>query len=377
MDLKNGTSLRPMAPTEVRSTGAFSLVEFMVSMGILGVILLILASVLDSTSKALITGKEKTGQFREARVAFEYVGRSLEQATLNTYWDYVYETTNSNNPSDEVEAPTRYARQSELHFLVGDAGELLGDPQRYRTHGVFFQAPLGDAKEYSDLSNLLNARGYFVEFGDDSAEVPEFLARVTEKRYRFRLKEFRPPSEENLVYREAVEKLASSETRGVQLDQWYRPDSRLYREQLKYEDIVRTVAENVVALIVSPRISEKEAKARNQEPEDFCPNYRFDSHEDFPQGAQKINGRETKHQLPPVIKIVLVTISERSALILQDANGKEPPPELEIAQEWFQQAKNLEKDLAAFEKQMQNGNVDYRVLRTTLGIRASKWSNES
>ncbi|MDF1811198.1 MAG: Verru_Chthon cassette protein C [Verrucomicrobiales bacterium] len=347
----------------------FSLIELLISMAILSVIILLMSSMMDTTSKIWMGARDRTTQFRETRLSFEYFSRNLQQATLNTYWDYYYDSTRTNLPPQNMdETPSRHAPNSELHFLTGQTDKLLGDTERYRTHAVFFQAPLGYARNYTDMGNLLNARGFFVEFGDDQNTLPDFLKDRITPRYRYRLKEFRPPGEDNMIYLDAN---ASDKKKPVVLDQWYQPGSDLYRGRAPYHELVRTVADNVVALIISPRWSEKEAKSRKLNPEDLAPEYRYDSNPSPPTDWTD----PAKHQLPPLIKVVFVTISEKSARYLQDRHGSKPPPELEIEAGLFEQAGKLEKDLARFEKHLQESKMEYRIFQSILKLQGAKWTD--
>ena len=135
-----------------RRRSAFTLIEVLVSAAILVAILGFMVTVADQTSRIMRTTTGKVEQFREARAGFERITTRLSQATLNTYWDYDNPTT-----------PTRYERRSELRFVTGDAGDLLGASNtNYRiSHCVFFNAPLGLVKTdtYRGLGNVLNSVG--------------------------------------------------------------------------------------------------------------------------------------------------------------------------------------------------------------------------
>ena len=120
----------------------FTLVELIVSMGILVLLMLVLISITDATGRTWTYTTGKVEQFHDAREAFESITRKLGQATLNTYWAY-----------DNPNAPTKYQRQSELRFISGQSSILIpaslalndenGSPLQTATHAVFFQAPLG------------------------------------------------------------------------------------------------------------------------------------------------------------------------------------------------------------------------------------------
>ncbi|MEI9894177.1 MAG: prepilin-type N-terminal cleavage/methylation domain-containing protein [Chthoniobacter sp.] len=140
-----------------RQTG-FTLVEVMVACVILSMILVLMLSVVNQVSGLWKSSSSRVDAFRNARLAFEDMERLLSQACLNTYWDY-----------DNTNAPQRYIRKSELHFLVDDAGTVLGNGQNFSGQAVFFQTPAvysrpdGDPQlnagtdVYGGLPGLLNA----------------------------------------------------------------------------------------------------------------------------------------------------------------------------------------------------------------------------
>jgi uncharacterized protein (TIGR02599 family) len=88
----------------------FTLVELIVAVGLLAIVLLLLASMTNSTASIWKLTSGKIEEFRSASNAFDSMTRRLSQATLNTYWDY-----------DSPTAPTKYFRHSELRFISGPA----------------------------------------------------------------------------------------------------------------------------------------------------------------------------------------------------------------------------------------------------------------
>jgi len=349
----------------------FSLMELLVVMAIFSIIAMVLSSMLNTTSRSLITTKERVRQFGNARVAFEYLSRNLKQATLNTYWDYQYST------GDPItSAPDGYTAKSDIQFKVEHTSELLGEADvaegKFQGHAVFFQAPLGASDRYNSLKNLLNARGYFIEFGDDLSYRPDFLGDRVASRYRYRLKEFRPPGEYNLIYKELN---SGDEAAPPEFNEWFRANSDLYDVALPYHKVVRNVADNIIALIVSPRISEKEAgKLGYRLPQEYAPNYTYDSRIEFPTGNEN---EKSTHKLPPLVKLIMVSISEKSAIDLQDKNGIEPPPELLVEASLFQDALKLTEDLEIYENQLREHNIEYRFFQTVVGMQSAKWSDEN
>ena len=108
----------------------------------------------------------------------ETMSRTLVRATLNGRWEM-------NDAAD----PKFLLRESDLHFVSGPASELLDHSGFMTGHALFFQAPNGytgpddrdatattEKAEYDTLPGLLNAWGYFVEFGEDPAKLPAFIS---------------------------------------------------------------------------------------------------------------------------------------------------------------------------------------------------------
>jgi uncharacterized protein (TIGR02599 family) len=281
-------------------TSAFTLVELMVSMAVLTLILLLTMSMTNSVSTMFTRTRARIDTFQEARAGFEAMTRKVSQAMLNTYWDYEYPNNDTKQP------PTAYVRQSELHFVAGPTKTgptpLLPDPAiESVTHGIFFQAPQGytipvdgQPQQNATLNNLLNVSGYFVEFGSDEKEKPKFLKQAIVDRHRFRLMEMTQATEYLGVYRAVAG--AGSSASGV--FNWFRePLKSAYGSALS--DIappVRSLAENVIALVVHPRRSPNDPVPPGA-PAHLAADYRYDSRLYMSSGDKL--AQLTRNQLPP------------------------------------------------------------------------------
>ena len=247
-------------------------------MAVLSLLMVMVFSMVDQTQKTWNIARSRVSQFREARVAFEAVTRSLTQATLNPYWDYDYGnfkyTTNTTNPT----VPEGYQRQSELHFVSAPSIELLGTvtgSDRRPGHAIFFQIPggFGVKDQNSQFNDLLNARGYFVEYGNDEAFKPSFLAAETKPRWRFRLMELRPPTESLLIY---LKDLKSEGNLGVgaskdKLRGWF---TEQMSQEFEGGTIVRPIADNIIAAFFLPKFPENDDRGFV-----LAPKYVYDSRE--------------------------------------------------------------------------------------------------
>ena len=327
-----------------RQSGGFSLIELMVSVSVLAILMAIIYGIIDQVSRSWSSAGSKVAQFKEARAASEAITLRLSQATLNTYWGY-----------DDPSLPSRYLPQSELHFVCGKAEDLrpAGDSGKNPTHAVFFLAPLGFTSDddIRPFTGLLNACGFYIEYASDADFRPGTMsAGGAEERWRFRLMEYRQPSEALRIYDHAN---LSEEDR---FDRW--------REDLG-EDTNRPLAENIIALVFAPMSSREEAAAGGVNPYAIAPNYEFDS---------RVGDPEKRHQLPPVIRIVMVAIDEGSAMRLEFGSA---PPVL-FPSDLFESINNEEElraDVAALEQSLVDQRISFRSFHSVVPLRAAKWSS--
>ena len=306
-------------------------------------------SVINQTSNIWRKSVGKTVQFRNARAGFESLTQNLRQATLNSFLDY-------DNPT----VPTAYLRKSDLHFLVDRASSVIqiAPPAAPSvavpgpTHAVFFQAPIGFSPS-NRVSDLLSALGYFIEFCGDNIQYPPFVA-TKNIRYRYRLMEFKQPAANLLIYG-----TPSSPK------QWFQ--SPLMSATCAD---VRPIADNIIALVIKPRISSADTAASGTV---IAPNYCYDSRTTgTPQPIQQ-------HQLPALIDVTMVAISEESAQRLAVRYGTTPPPIIDP--QWFQDTAKFNEEMDTMIENLNKGllqdnatvhGVAYRVFTSTIQIREAK-----
>jgi uncharacterized protein (TIGR02599 family) len=351
----------------------FTLVEILLSTAILSILMLVCVSALDQMSKSWRVSKNKVEQFREARIAFELITRNLSQATLNGYWDYYYTETQSNQPPANVTAtPSAYVRQSELRFRSDAASKLLGflsDPAINPSHAVFFQAPLGVSINTPGLGNLLNARGYYIGFNNDAKNRPPF---VTESgvplRYRYRLMEYRPPAEKV----EASAGTFEGNTVYTKPDNWFQQD---------LEKASHVVAENIVLLILSPRVSEEAAKTAKRDAFWPAPQYSYNSADpdnSTPQvetlsTSSSKPDQGTQHLLPPIVQVTMVALDEPSASRWAAKNSDKPVNLLIESGATFTSVSDYDADLQRVRDYFTSERLNYRVFTTSVNLRNAKW----
>lgn len=347
----------------------FTLIELMVATVVLLGISVLMINATGQAGQVFTRTSGKIEQFGEARRAFENVTRSLSEATLNTYWDYSYKMVGTSR------VPAAYVRQSELRFRSGAMRELIPTQDANRPlHGVFFQAPAGlveDQEELHTLDQTLNTRGFFLEVGDDHDLRPHFLRSRVPTRVRSRLMELREPTERLSVYTPPEKDEVN----------WWFVDAINQSPRRP----VRVLAENIVAFLVLPRLSNADELARGNKPP-LSPNYDYDStrtsNERLPKPTvdPEVN---PKNQLPPVVQIVMVAIDEISgARLAEEHSGDE---DLGIQMDGlFTDSRRLEDDpstpdradgdLHELEDRLNKKRLTFRTFSSSVALRGAKWS---
>jgi len=409
-----------------RSRFGFTLVELMVSTAIIGLIMLVLVQLTNQISQTWRSTTEKIEKFEGARDGFESMTRKLSQATLNPNWDYLDsaslprdKTINSTAFNNFV--PVFYGRTTDLRFVCGpmNSSAFSLDASVVRPgHGVFFQAPFGavnstDTATYAAMDNLLNTWGFFVEAGNDPNR-PAFVDTAgVPGRWRSRLMEYMLPTEQMSLYDKSDNSYL-----------WYS----LHLNDTSNRP-VRVLAENVVTLIILPRLSKSDEDARvrtegSTQAAMLSPKYIYDSYPIAPAtlnpgaiaGSDSGAGINPKNQLPPILTVTMVAVDERSAQILADkycsgaqmqaqsARGNSrvmgsttemlmgmdqavtrvSPPVSGGYSAMFTDATRLEDnpntatpgdgDLYDLERTLTNEKCTYRVFTSNVSIRGAKWS---
>lgn len=377
----------------IRRHGAFTLVELLVSMAVLSLILVLTLGMTNNVAGLFSRTRSRIDTFQEARAGFESMTRRVSQAMLNTYWDYEYA------PSDtkRLGSPGNYARQSELHFISGPiksgSSPLLPDPSiQGVSHGVFFQAPAGYSApkqgapaQSGTLNNLLNATGFYINYGTDLNERPKFLRSAAPQgsspgiaeRFRFRLLEMNQATEYLQVYNPIARQAAPAD--------WFREALIAAHSDLPSTGIpppTRILSDNIIALVVLPHRSPNDPAPAGR-PTELAPNYAYDSRSTGNGELPKL----TRNQLPPLVQVTMVAIDENSAARLaanQSTPGAMPDdfgiqdlfakPSLNENPSQSEAGEQFLVDLAALESRLQEKRVTYRIFTTEVSILQAKWS---
>ncbi len=82
----------------------------------------------------------------------------------------------------------------------------------------------------------------------------------------------------------------------------------------------------------------------------------------------------TANQLPPVVELTMIVISEASAARL-DRGSSTPPTEIESALSGrFSKVSRYQEDLDAVSKALSDKGIDFKIFTAVVPLRESKWS---
>jgi len=372
----------PRALSTSRKRG-FTLIEIMAATAVLTVILLVLLQVASTLLDVWKTSTGKISTFRNARAAFETLKRVSAQTTLNTYLDYVDQDGDPRNVSNPGGfRPDRFARTSELHFLSGPATEIIGStPDLTPGHAIFLQAPtaLTNDSQFDPFDRTLNAVGFYVTWRSDADTglVPPWLATILGTRYRFRLIQAVEPTENFSVY----DATSTSTYSTNWLNNFSLPSPTQQGAVL---------AEDVLLMILRPRLNREDeellapdlagtAFTDALEGSILSPDYRYDSRAWESGYSGGVTGADRiaymRNQIPPLLDIVLIC-ADPNSLIRFDQTTSTPPADLQLFSGTdFTDSADLTADLDSIAGQLTSQNIRFRIFRTTVPLKSSKWSN--
>jgi len=315
----------------------FTLVEMCAASAVSLLVIATLLAILNHVSGVWVRTRGTKDAFLAASNAFDSLTRSLSQAVLQTYWSY-------DNPS----LPQKYVRASELHFVLGKTAKLFGvQESSYPGSAVFFQAPLGRTAtgRTSQLPARLNATGYFTAFGKDP-RLPAILESIVTHRYRFRLFEWKQPTDSLAVYQTPAGSA------------WFQ---QVLSPEMQGEANVASIGENILGLFILAEYPLANGMWEQTNSYD----------------SRDTSGPDTLNQLPPQLQIALVAIDEPSAARLAARYGSTPPL-IAPPGDAFQNPAHFDSDLANWESALRADTppVNCRIFRTTIQIPNSRWSTK-
>lgn len=377
--------------------------ELLVSMTFLVILMLVVTQVVALVQRNWVRANSRVSQFREARVAFDTLSRNLSQATLNTYWENEFDALGTDSAGQARRKARSYIRQSELQFICGPTSQVItgaaGNASNYPGHAVFFQAPLGVTRlvaataanqaNTENMVNLMCGRGYFVEWGSDESFRPPFLQSMTSvpTRSRLRLMEYSPTSEMNRIYDSSLRPLVDTATGTNNGKRWFNEGPSAVMASTVQEGetsatraFTRPIAENILALVISPQL-EKVVGVDN--PYSIAPQCFYDSCLTVNPGANiGANLQGTQHLLPPLLKVTMVALDERSGEFLAREENKSLRDDvLGTVSGLFKNAATLDEELdgvddnqGTLEQFLLTNKLSYRLFTTTIALKQSRWS---
>ena len=133
---------------------------------------------------------------------------------------------------------------------------------------------------------------------------------------------------------------------------------------------VSPVADNVILLLIWPRLSTADDSTGKR----LTSNYQYDS---WAENPLIVPQPITENQMPPIIQITLVTISESSAMRI-DTKSNTPPPDIEAALNGrFINVDDYTTDLKAMSELLSAKHIEFQIYNTAVPVKESKWSDSS
>ena len=330
---------------------AFSLIEVLVSSAVIALLAGLLLSVVSHTQRSWGYAKGRLEEFKEASRAFDTMSRALSEATLNVRMEY-----------DDPTNPSALVRRSDLRFLSGPNARLFSGSAAAAFPGmsVFFQSPSGFSTNATNslLRNTLATRGYFLEYGPDTAVKPAFLdASIPSRGNRYRLMELKEPTESLSVLSHGAGNPGYTNSDWV-TDSLLQPAARRPAHML---------AENIVGMILLPKLPDAQLSPPYTA-SSLAPDYVYDSSRTNSRSSDPV--LNPHHQLPPVLQVTLIAVDEASALKFPAALSS-----LSNAMSGlFSDSRVYSNDLATLESYLVTRGISYRVFSTDVPIRGAKWS---
>lgn len=305
-------------------------------------LLVMLMTMTNHTTAIVRTASSRVDAFQTARMAFDTITRRLSQATMNTYWDYYNSTNQRRDPTASANfVPATYGRASDLHFLI-QANSHFGQ-------SFYFAAPEARSADATrdQAQGLLNAIGYFVQYGGDDAFRPGL---ITKPRYRYRLMQAIQPTENFQVYSSGTSGTWMLAPNGAAGSAW-------------------PIADNVIALIAWPRLSTLEDLSGTS----ISTNYQYDSRV-TPPASGKLPIQYA--QMPPTVQVTMVVIDEPSSVRMDTAGNTEPKVISDALANLFTDVTKYQQDLDSLTGALSQARINYEVFGSTVSLRESKWSSQ-
>jgi uncharacterized protein (TIGR02599 family) len=216
--------------------------------------------------------------------------------------------------------------------------------------------------------------------------------------------EFRQPAESIPLFLQDTATLPAmptplirSQTTPTDLYRWFREGrmgSQAPQTRCDLTTGSRVLAQNILALIISPRLPTDGTAAACDY--DVAPNYFYDSRE-YQLATQVNSGSDrngvpikqvTRSQLPPVLEITLLAMDDRSWQSYLDRGGSDSRY-LDYVNTRFRTVgplavrsnpaheQKLKEDLEELQRMLSEDKISHRVFSCSVELRAAKWTTDS
>jgi uncharacterized protein (TIGR02599 family) len=368
-----------------RAGAGFTLVEILVAAAVTVILVGILLSISTLTGNVVKQASATLTSFTTARTAFDALTQKLSQATLNTYLDYYDASGNQRSShlstnSGSAFVAVSYGRASDLQFYVR---------KNLMNHGgqeVYFAAPQAyavpdqtDKIQIQSVQGLLNSCGYYVSYGDSALFQP---TAIVAHRYRYRLMQGLEPTESFSVFSGTTTPYFVGPSGGADSASWIQNIRNTASGPVNGSVDVTPLADNVIALVVWPRLSYQDDPKGTS----LSTDYTYDSQnpinvQPVQAGAFYTQG-QTADQLPPTVEVTMVVVDEPSAVRLYGAVGQVAPNgAFETALTTssaggvpFKKVANYTQDVSSVANTLAAAHVNYQIFNATVALRESKWS---
>jgi uncharacterized protein (TIGR02599 family) len=306
-NFSSSTPSLPRLAYRDREARAFTLVEMLVAIAVLSIILLLATQIITRTSFVWSYSTSKMAENREARVAFNSIVQRLSSATVDQYYGYTY----TNGVTTAGYIPSTYSRRSELRFVSGQSSVINTTVSSSPTDAVFFAAPLGIVSTtalYGHLPSLLNVCGYYVQWSNQDLERPAVPGLSSTGIYRFRLMQFVQPAESMSIYSQTIPFSASNTNANYPAYSFVTGTSWQNTALSGNPSGIHPLANNVAALLLLPATNTTDASGT------LAPGYLYSS--ESATAPATTPALTSVNRTPPVMRIVMYTIDEKSALRL-------------------------------------------------------------
>jgi uncharacterized protein (TIGR02599 family) len=344
---------------------AFTLIEVLVSISVLALMLTILADLMTRTQDTVTQASTHATEFQEARRALDTMTNTVSQATMDAVWAYRRSAT-------DASSIIGYDRASDHHFILGPASDLLKEGAE-SGQAMFFQAPLGMARSAAKgrLHDLVNCCGFYIEYGSDLTERPDFLkadqaTKLNPERKRFRLMQYMQPADDSILYGDATKLGLNRLTSRGQALRWYQNDLHTASKPL---------ADNILALVLVPYATHVHGGRTTLAPD---PAYSYDSRDFQWNGLNEAN-KARRHQLPAMVGVTIIVADERSyeGLVYRQGEQSVADAVRSVLQNKFTDHDKFKDDLAMVEQGLNAMQLHHKVLSTVVALRGSKWMSEN